>query len=137
MATAAAYPTETTATADARRMRRLNLSGKIIAVAVLLALWVALSIVVRPWVPTPQATVFAMFRLLGSAEFYTDLSLTLMRGIQLYKNFCNLSYPVLTTTQNDEKLHIFIPNLQSSFLYGYIIHEETYTDEMNVSEHKS
>ena len=31
----------------------------------------------------------------------------LMRGIQLKKNFSNWSYPVLTTTQNDEKLHIF------------------------------
>ena len=30
-----------------------------------------------------------------------------MRGIQLNKNFSNLSYPVLTTTHNDEKLHIF------------------------------
>ena len=33
--------------------------------------------------------------------------IVLMRGIQLNKNFWNLSYPVLTTTQNDEKLHIF------------------------------
>ena len=28
-------------------------------------------------------------------------------AIQLKKNFSNLSYPVLTTTQNDEKLHTF------------------------------
>ena len=33
--------------------------------------------------------------------------IVLMRGIQLNKNFSNLSYPVLTTTQNDKKLHIF------------------------------
>ena len=33
-----------------------------------------------------------------------------MRGIQLNKNLWNLSYPVLTTTQNDEKLHIFYSN---------------------------
>ena len=38
------------------------------------------------------------------------ISLVLMRGIQLYKNFWNLSYPLLTTTQNDEKLHIFNSN---------------------------
>ena len=31
----------------------------------------------------------------------------LMRGIQLNKNLWNSSYPVLTTTQKDEKLHIF------------------------------
>ena len=35
------------------------------------------------------------------------ISIILMRGIQLKKNFSNWSYPVLTTTQNDEKLHIF------------------------------
>ena len=35
------------------------------------------------------------------------VSIVLMRGIQLKKNFSNWSYPVLTTTQNDEKLHIF------------------------------
>ena len=34
----------------------------------------------------------------------------LIRGIQLNKNFWNLSYPVLTTTQNDKKLHIFDSN---------------------------
>ena len=31
----------------------------------------------------------------------------LIRAIQLKKNFSNLSYPVPTTFQNDEKLHIF------------------------------
>ena len=31
----------------------------------------------------------------------------LMRGIQLSKNFSNFSNPVLTTTHNDKKLHIF------------------------------
>ena len=38
------------------------------------------------------------------------LSIVLMRGIQVKKNFSNLSYTVLTTTQNDEKLHIFDSN---------------------------
>ena len=33
--------------------------------------------------------------------------LVLMRGIQLNKIFSNLSYPVLTTTQNDEKISHF------------------------------
>ena len=37
------------------------------------------------------------------------ISIVLMRGIQLKKNFPNLSYPVLTT-QNDDKLHIFDSN---------------------------
>ena len=36
--------------------------------------------------------------------------IVLMRGIQLNMYFCNLSYPVLTTTQNDKKLHIFDSN---------------------------
>ena len=34
----------------------------------------------------------------------------LKRGIQLNKNFSHLTYPVLTTTQNDEKLHILDSN---------------------------
>ena len=38
------------------------------------------------------------------------ISIVLMRGIQVKKNFSNLSYPVLTTIQNDEKLHIFDSN---------------------------
>ena len=33
--------------------------------------------------------------------------IVLMRGMQLKKNFSNLRYPVLTTTQNDDKLDIF------------------------------
>ena len=36
--------------------------------------------------------------------------IVLMRGIQLNKNFSNLSNPVLTATQNDKKLHIFDSN---------------------------
>ena len=36
--------------------------------------------------------------------------IVLMRGIQLNKYFSNLSYPVLTTTQNNKKLHIFDSN---------------------------
>ena len=38
------------------------------------------------------------------------ISIKLITGIQQKKNFSNLSYPVLTTTQNDEKLHIFDSN---------------------------
>ena len=33
-----------------------------------------------------------------------------LREIQLNKNLWNLSYPVLTTTQSDEKFHIFDSN---------------------------
>ena len=36
--------------------------------------------------------------------------IVLMRGMQLKKNFSNLSYPVVTTTQNVDKLHIFDSN---------------------------
>ena len=36
--------------------------------------------------------------------------IVLMREIQLNNNKWNLSYPVLTTTQNDEKLHSFDSN---------------------------
>ena len=38
------------------------------------------------------------------------ISIMFMRGIQVEKNFSNLNYPVLTTTQKDEKLHIFDSN---------------------------
>ena len=34
----------------------------------------------------------------------------LMRGIQFNKKFWNMSYLVFTTTQNDEKLHVFDSN---------------------------
>ena len=37
-------------------------------------------------------------------------TIILMRGIQLNKKFSNLSDPVLTTAQNDKKLHIFDSN---------------------------
>mgnify|MGYP001058013101 CR=1 FL=1 len=53
--------------------------GTIAAFVSLLAVWFILSIVVRPWVPTPAATVLAMYKALGSAEFYQDLLLTLGR----------------------------------------------------------
>ena len=33
-----------------------------------------------------------------------------MRQIQLNDNFSNSTYPVLTTAQNDEKIHIFYPD---------------------------
>ena len=36
--------------------------------------------------------------------------IVLKRGIQLNKNFSHLTYPVLTTTQNDEKMHIVDSN---------------------------
>ena len=54
--------------------------------------------------------------------------IVLMRGIQLNKNFSNLSYPVLTTTQNEKTLHIFD---------AFYEDEGTCTNEMNVSEQKS
>ena len=62
------------------------------------------------------------------------VSIILMRGIQLKKNFSNWSYPVLTTTQNDEKLHIFYSD---SLVILSIMHGETCTDEVNVSEQES
>ena len=37
------------------------------------------------------------------------ISIKLITGIQLKKNFSNLSYPILTT-HNDDKLHIFVSN---------------------------
>ena len=60
----------------------------------------------------------------------------LKRGIQLNKNFWSLSYPVLTTTQNDKKLHIFDSN-SLVILSIWTWHEETCTDDMNVTEHKA
>ena len=45
----------------------------------------------------------------------------LMRGIQLNKNFLHLSYPVLATIQNDEKLHIFDSN-SVVILYIWVYH---------------
>ena len=35
-------------------------------------------------------------------------TIVLMRAIQLNKNFSNLSYLVLTTTQNNKKFDIFV-----------------------------
>ena len=58
----------------------------------------------------------------------------LMRVIQLNKNFSNLSYSVLTTTQNEKKVHIFDSN---SLAHAHIIHEGTFTNEVNVSEQES
>ena len=59
-----------------------------------------------------------------------------MRGIQLNKNFCNFSYPVLTTTQNDEKLHIFDSNsLVILSIWTYHTWREKYRwDEHNWTE---
>ena len=37
-------------------------------------------------------------------------SIVLKRGIHLNKNISHLTYPVLTTTQNDKKLHIVDSN---------------------------
>ena len=67
-------------------------------------------------------------------------TIVLMRGIELNKNFSNFIYPVLTTTQNDKKLHIFDFNslvIFSIWAYYTIIHEGTCTNEMNVSEQES
>ena len=60
----------------------------------------------------------------------------MMTGIQLNKNFSNFIYPILTT-QNEKNCTFFIPILKSCILYGHIIHEETCTNEMNVSEQES
>ena len=66
------------------------------------------------------------------------VSIVLMRGIQVKKNFSNLRYPVLTTTQNDEKLHIFDSNsLAILSIHGHNMHGETCTDKVNVSEQES
>ena len=56
-----------------------------------------------------------------------------MREIQLNKNFWNLSYPVLTTTQNVEKLHIFDSNsLVILSIWTYHIWRDLYRwDECN------
>ena len=64
-------------------------------------------------------------------------TIVLMRGIQLNENFSNFIYPVLTITQNEEKLHIFYSNSLVNFLYGHTMHEGKCTDEMNVSEQES
>ena len=45
--------------------------------------------------------------------------IVLMRESQLNKNFGNLSYPLLTTIQNDEKLHIFDSNSFSMNCYRH------------------
>ena len=57
--------------------------------------------------------------------------------MQRKNNFSNWSYPVLTTTQNDEKAHTFYSNSLVINLYGHIMHGETCTDKMNVSEQES
>ena len=63
--------------------------------------------------------------------------IVLMRGIQLNKNFSNLSNPVLTTTQNDKKLHIFYSNsLVIISIWAYNT-QGTCTDQVNVSEQES
>ena len=56
--------------------------------------------------------------------------------IQLNKNLWNLSYPVLTTTQNDEKLHIFDSNsLVIVSIWTYHTWREMYRwDECNWTE---
>lgn len=65
--------------AAGRREKRKSIVGVAAAFAGLLAVWIILSIVVRPWAPTPLATIAAMYKALGSAEFYADLWLTLGR----------------------------------------------------------
>ena len=61
-------------------------------------------------------------------------TIVLMRGIQLNKNFSNLSNPVLTTTQNDTKIAHFF---DSNSLVILSTHKGTCTDEVNVSEQES
>ena len=52
-----------------RRSLFTKMGGPMAAFASLLGVWSILSIIVRPWVPTPVDTVIAMYRALGSAEF--------------------------------------------------------------------
>ena len=58
--------------------------------------------------------------------------IVLMRGIQLNKNFWNLSYPVLKTTQNDEKLHIFDSNSLCSKTQKYSIAHNFFNFDHNI-----
>ena len=60
----------------------------------------------------------------------------LVRGIQLNKNLWNLSYPVLTTTQSDQKLHIFdSKSLVILSIWTYHTWRELYRwDECNWTE---
>ncbi len=67
-----------------RRSLFNKMGGTMAAFASLLVVWIILSIIVRPWVPTPVDTVIAMYRALGSAEFYQDLLLTLWRVLSAF-----------------------------------------------------
>ena len=53
--------------------------------------------------------------------------IVLIRGIQMKKDFSNLSYPVLTTTQNVKKSHIFDSNsLVILSIWEYYAWRDTY-----------
>ena len=65
------------------------------------------------------------------------ISIVLMTGIQLKKKFSNWNYPVLTTTQNNEKLHIFYSNSLVILSIWTYSHGETCKDEVNVFEQES
>ncbi|MFV0243578.1 MAG: ABC transporter permease [Qingshengfaniella sp.] len=60
-------------------LRSEHLLGGAIALGSIFAIWYGLSIAIRPWVPTPSDTVLAMGRNLGSAEFWFDFRITLLR----------------------------------------------------------
>lgn len=51
----------------------------VIAVGLLLLVWWLLSLKLRPWLPAPDATYQAAVAALGSAEFYSDMLITLRR----------------------------------------------------------
>tara|TARA_Y100000815_G_scaffold275614_1_gene315199 strand:+ start:1306 stop:2115 length:810 start_codon:yes stop_codon:yes gene_type:complete len=56
-----------------------KLLGGVIAIGSILLLWYVLSIAVKPWVPTPEDTVVAIWKNLLSTSFWSDFWLTLGR----------------------------------------------------------
>jgi len=69
---------------DTRAQRLTRLVGIMLAAASLLLLWQWLSIVIRPWVPSPMATLMSMIGNLQSPRFYDHLWLTLGRVLAAF-----------------------------------------------------
>ena len=57
---------------------------------------------------------------------HIKMMIVLMRGIKLNKNFSNLSYPVLTTSQNDKKIAHFGFQFFSDPFYIGILYMKSY-----------
>jgi NitT/TauT family transport system permease protein len=70
--------------ATASRLLRGRWPWPVLAMLVLLAVWWPLSIRLRPWVPTPAATFDSMWELVRSADFYSDLGVTLRRILMAF-----------------------------------------------------